>query len=232
MLGPTLGMFSEARSLKSSTRRALRISFTRFSADLFWNPSMPSRSATVMSKRSATRRMPRSRTSLRSVGSPRRSTPKLRSAARSRCSSVSGHAGDGQTSSGPRRSSALPQDGHFSISALRRSVPGLRPEMYGITSPARSTVTVSPIRMSMSMMFWALCRLARLIVIPESSTGSRCATGVRLFLPKLHSTSSRVVSHERLVNLYAISPRGWCAVLPSESRYAASASFTTMPSCG
>ena len=56
--------------------------------------------------------------------------------------------------------------------------------MYGMISPAFSTTTMSPTRMSLVAMKSALCRLARLTVVPARCTGSRLATGVSVpFLP-------------------------------------------------
>jgi len=48
----------------------------------------------------------------------------------------------------------------------------------GITSPARSTMTVSPLRMSFLCISSQLCSVARETMTPETSTGARCATGV------------------------------------------------------
>ena len=47
-------------------------------------------------------------------------------------------------------------------------------------SPAFSMTTVSPMRMSLRSISSALCRLARLTVVPASGTGVRSATGVSL----------------------------------------------------
>ena len=44
--------------------------------------------------------------------------------------------------------------------------------------PAFSTTTMSPTRTSLRSISSALCRLARLTVVPASSTGARSATGV------------------------------------------------------
>ena len=50
--------------------------------------------------------------------------------------------------------------------------------MCGMILPAFSTTTTSPTRMSLRSISSALCRLARLTVVPASSTGSSSATGV------------------------------------------------------
>ena len=49
---------------------------------------------------------------------------------------------------------------------------------WGITSPARRTITVSPICRSRRAISSMLCRLALLTVTPPTKTGSRRATGV------------------------------------------------------
>ena len=51
---------------------------------------------------------------------------------------------------------------------------------WGMISPAFWITTVSPTRMSLRAISSALCRLARLTVVPASGTGSRSATGVSL----------------------------------------------------
>ena len=51
---------------------------------------------------------------------------------------------------------------------------------WGMISPAFSITTVSPTRMSLRAISSALCRLARLTVVPASGTGVRSATGVSL----------------------------------------------------
>jgi len=50
--------------------------------------------------------------------------------------------------------------------------------MYGITSPARSTNTVSPILMSLVFIKSSLCREIEDTVTPARCTGSILATGV------------------------------------------------------
>jgi hypothetical protein len=49
----------------------------------------------------------------------------------------------------------------------------------GMTSPARRTITVSPMRMSLRRTSSALCRVALVTVTPPTKTGSSRATGVR-----------------------------------------------------
>ena len=48
----------------------------------------------------------------------------------------------------------------------------------GMILPAFSTTTTSPTRTSFRSISSALCRLARLTIVPANSTGSRSATGV------------------------------------------------------
>ena len=181
--------------------RLLASSLARLSALRCWKPSSLSRSEAVSLSSSGRVRMLKLSISLRKVGSPSRSMPKLRTEASRLKSKVSGHSALEQHSSGPRRMSSALHAGQLLIHGERRSVPGTHEAMYGMTSPARSTVTVSPIIICISSRFWALCSEARLMVMPERSTGASCATGVRQFLPKLHSTPSKVVTALALVNV-------------------------------
>ncbi len=61
-------------------------------------------------------------------------------------------------------------------SAGRRSMSA--PTTSGITSPARRTITVSPMRMSLRRTSSSLCSVAFVTVAPPTNTGSRRATGV------------------------------------------------------
>ena len=88
-----------------------------------------------------------------------------------------------RTTTSPSGRDALePHTGHRSgktkrgVSGGRRSSRTLT--MWGITSPARSTTTVSPTRTSRRSISSALWSVARLMVAPAIRTGSRRAAGV------------------------------------------------------
>ena len=49
----------------------------------------------------------------------------------------------------------------------------------GITSPARLTITVSPIRISFLLTSSSLCKVALDTITPPTATGSNLATGVK-----------------------------------------------------
>ena len=59
----------------------------------------------------------------------------------------------------------------------RRCAPA-GPTIWGITSPARCTITSSPARMSLRLMSSSLCSVAREIVTPPTSTGCQHAHGL------------------------------------------------------
>ncbi len=75
----------------------------------------------------------------------------------------------------------VPQSGHFSgirnfrVRFFRGST---GPTTWGITSPARWTMTRSPSRMSLRLMSSSLCSVAWETVTPPTSTGSSCAQGL------------------------------------------------------
>ena len=73
-------------------------------------------------------------------------------------------------------------------------IPGIDLTTSGITSPALSTITVSPIHISKSLIIPKLCKFTRLTVTPLISTGSNNPTGVISFLPILHSIPINLVS--------------------------------------
>ena len=80
------------------------------------------------------------------------------------------------------------------------------------------TWRVSPIPSCNSFTILTLCTLARLTVVPSSSTGSNTAIGLmRPVLEGLHSISRSVVSLISSAHLNANAFRGNLAVLPSDS---------------
>ncbi len=73
--------------------------------------------------------------------------------------------------------------------------------------PAFSTTTVSPTRTSLRSISSALCRLARLTVVPASSTGSRSATGVMApRLADLHANAVQLRGRFVLLELVGDDP--------------------------
>ena len=78
--------------------------------------------------------------------------------------------------------SAVPQTGQSTGMTKARSLPSRRLGMgattSGITSPARRTTTVSPMRTPLRTTSCALCSVAIEMVTPPTRTGSRMANGV------------------------------------------------------
>ena len=78
-----------------------------------------------------------------------------------------------------------------------------------------------------------LCTLARLTVVPSSSTGAKTATGlIRPVLDGDHSIYRSVVLAISSCHLNAIASLGNLAVLPSVLEYAISSYVSTSPSDG
>ena len=79
-------------------------------------------------------------------------------------------------------STSEPQTGQRSGMTKTRSLPvrdsATGPTTRGITSPARVTKTVSPMRMSLLSMYAALCKVALRIVTPPICTGASEANGL------------------------------------------------------
>ena len=79
----------------------------------------------------------------------------------------------------------------------------------GITSPARRTITVSPLRTSSRATWSALCRVARVTVTPPTCTGRISAQGVTAPVrPTLTSIDSTTVVCSCAGNLCASAQRG------------------------
>ena len=103
-----------------------------------------------------------------------------------RLRSCAGHAGFTQrtaTSPSSRRTSP-PHTGHVAGISKTRSPPvrfsGITDSIAGITSPAFTSQTWSPTRMSCRAIWSALCSVAREMVEPASSVGLSSATGVSM----------------------------------------------------
>ena len=84
---------------------------------------------------------------------------------------------------------------------------------FGITSPLRSTTTVSPICRPSRSISSSLCSVARETVTPLTTFGFRCATGVSAPVrPTCTSISTTSVSTCRAAYLNAMAQRGALAV--------------------
>ncbi len=133
----------------------------------------------------------------------------------------------GQASSPEQRHTAAPvsrtisepQTGH-AIGMLHAVTPGGRLSVMtattsGITSPARRTMTVSPMRTSKRAIWSALCKVALVTVTPATCTGVRRATGVAAPVrPIWISMASTVVVCSWAGNLWAMAQRGARATNP------------------
>ena len=99
----------------------------------------------------------------------------------------------------PCSDNGCPQDGQSAGGTISRSSPVRRaasstPATNGMTSPARRTSTVSPMRTSRPRITSWLASVARVTVVPPTNTGSRTATGATLpILPTSHTTSASTV---------------------------------------
>ena len=111
------------------------------------------------------------------------------------------------------------------------SSPSAGPTTWGMTSPARCTITSSPGRMSLRWMSSSLCRVARSTVTPPTGTGSRTAKGVSTPVrPTFTSMLCNRVTAVVGANLKAIAQRGSWATSPRSRCSATSSTLTTTPS--
>ena len=154
-------------------------------AEISPNPSSSSSCSFVRRYRSGSERTSPSAHRRRIVSSP---TPSMSAGPCTQLISVSrprdGHARFGQR--------CITSPSGFTISASQRGqcvgiangfVPfacaPAGPTTWGMTSPARCTITTSPSRMSLRLMSSSLCSVARETVTPPTSTGSSIAHGLR-----------------------------------------------------
>ena len=87
-----------------------------------------------------------------------------------------------------------------------------------MTSPARCTITMSPLRTSSRSISSALCRVARATITPPTLTGSRSATGVSAPVrPTWMRMSFSRVRACSAGNLWAIAQRGARLTKPRRS---------------
>ncbi len=132
--------------------------------------------------------------------------------------------------------SGFPHDGHSEGGTISRSAPvrfeaSSTPATNGMTSPARRTSTVSPMRTSRARMTSWLASVARVTVVPPTNTGSSTATGATLpILPTSHSTSASSVVFSSAAYLKASAPRGLLERVPAAAKALRSASRRTAPS--
>ena len=102
---------------------------------------------------------------------------------------------------------------------------------FGITSPDRSIITVSPIRISFRSISSWLWRVAFVTVTPPTSTGSSLATGVTApVLPTEANMPFIIVVTCCALNFPAIAQRGLLLLAPSSSRRDNELTLITEPS--
>ena len=87
-----------------------------------------------------------------------------------------------------------------------------------MTSPARCTITVSPMRTSLRAISSSLCSVAFCTTTPPTVTGSSLATGVSAPVrPTWMSMSRKIVVAFSAGNLWATAQRGERDTKPSRS---------------
>ena len=109
------------------------------------------------------------------------------------------------------RTAWLPQAGQTSGKTNRFAPLGrfssTDPRICGMTSPARCTITVSPMRTSLRAISSSLCSVAFCTTTPPTVTGSSLATGVSAPVrPTWISMSRRMVVAFSAGNLWAMRP--------------------------
>ena len=132
-------------------------------------------------------------------------------------------------------STGVPQRGQCAgifHGGLRSAPSGMcGPTTCGITSPARCTITVSPMRMSLRLMSSSLCSVAIDTVTPPTTTGSSTANGLSAPVrPTLTPMSRSVVRAVVGANLKAIAQRGSRLTEPSRRCCSKLDTLTTAPS--
>ena len=102
---------------------------------------------------------------------------------------------------------------------------------WGITSPARRIITVSPTRMSLRRISSSLWRVALVTVTPATLTGRSLATGVSAPVrPTWTSMASSSVISSWAGNFWAIAQRGARETNPRRRCRAMSSTLKTTPS--
>ena len=103
--------------------------------------------------------------------------------------------------------------------------------ILGMTSPRRTTLTLSPSWIPRRSTSPLLCSVVFSTVTPDTITGATLETGVTFpVLPVCQSTSMSTVVASSGGNFHARAQRGWCAVMPRSSRLPSLSSLMTMPS--
>ncbi len=132
---------------------------------------------------------------------------------------------------------AVPHAGHFEGGS--GTLPRLRERCafevgdttWGITSPARITITSSPWRTSLRLRSSSLWRVASLTVTPDTCTGSSWANGTMCPVrPTFQATRSSLVVAVMGANFQAMAPRGSRPTTPRRRCRSRSSTLTTTPS--
>ena len=117
-----------------------------------------------------------------------------------------------------------------SIARVTASV-GITRTICGITSPARRTMTVSPIRTPKRIISSALWSVALVTVTPPTKSAFKLATGViEPVRPTWKVTSSKVVMSSSGGYLYALAQRGAREMKPNFFCFSTSLTLITTPS--
>ena len=115
--------------------------------------------------------------------------------------------------------------------SVRSATCGAGESTWGMTSPARSTITSSPSRMSLRARSSSLCSVASLIVTPPTRTGSSIAYGCRSpNFPGFQPIWSRRVTAVVGGNFHATAQRGSRPTTPRRRWSSTSLTLTTTPS--
>ena len=105
------------------------------------------------------------------------------------------------------------------------------PTTWGITSPARWTITVSPSRMSFRFRSSSLWSVACETVTPPTETGSSCAQGFSAPVrPTRTWILTSLVCARSGAHLYARAQRGRSCSAPRRSCWSNASTLTTTPS--
>ena len=130
-------------------------------------------------------------------------------------------------------STGLPHTGQTvgnSIARVTLSL-GITFTICGITSPARRTTTISPMRTPRRVISSALCKVALVTVTPPTNNAFNAATGVIAPVrPTWKLTSSKVVMSSSGGYLYALAQRGARLTKPNFFCIATSLTLKTAPS--
>ncbi len=213
---------------------------TRFCADFSAMRSRPATVAASSRYRSAGERTKSASTSWSTSFSPIPSISIARREAKCsnaclRCAAQNSPPVQRATASSSCRTTAESHTGHLPGMTNLRAFAGRFSAMVittsGITSPARRTTTVSPIRTSLRFSSSSLCSVALVTVAPPTNTGLSRATGVSAPVrPTCTSMSSTSVVASSAGNLCATANRGALDTKPNSRCAASSLTLYTTPS--